>query len=184
MARLEAALFVADGALTARKLAQVATLADAREALGLIEHLNAAYDGEGSPFRIERVAGGWRMLTRPKLAGWLDRIHHRQAHLKLSPSVMETLAIIAYRQPCTRADVEAIRGVQSAEIIKQLLERNLIRVAGEDDSLGRPYLYGTTRLFLESFGLASLDELPESAELRRPEPVSDPAEESSTCVTS
>lgn len=176
MARLEAALFVADGALTARKLVQMATLADVREAQALIEHLNAAYDEEGSPFRIERVAGGWRMLTRPRLAGWLDRIHHRQTQLKLSPSVLETLAIIAYRQPCTRADVEAIRGVQSAELIKQLLERNLIRVAGEDDSLGRPFLYGTTRLFLESFGLASLDELPESADLRRPETVPGPAE--------
>src|SRR5690606_11411873 len=112
------------------------------------------------------------MLTRSELASWLDRIHHRQAHLKLSAPMMETLAIIAHRQPCTRADVEAIRGVQSAEMIKQLMDKNLVRVAGEDDSLGRPYLYGTTRLFLETFGLTGLDELPMAEQLRRPRAIS------------
>jgi segregation and condensation protein B len=161
-ARLEAALFVADGPLTTRRLAQFATLADAGEARALIENLNVAYDADGSPFRIERVASGYQMLTRPEYARWLDRLHHRPARMKLSPPALETLTIIAYRQPITRADVEAIRGVQSAEIIKQLLERGLVRMAGEDDSLGRPYLYETTRAFLEQFGLRSLDDLPDA----------------------
>ncbi|QDU36866.1 hypothetical protein Mal4_11670 [Maioricimonas rarisocia] len=172
MARLEAALFVADQALSPRKLSQFASLASAAEARQLVEQLNAAYDASGSTFRIESVATGYRLLTDARFAPWLDRLHQRQEKQKLSPPAMETLSIVAYRQPITRADIEAIRGVQTAEILKQLMERGLVRIAGEDDSLGRPYLYGTTRLFLEVFGLRSLSELPMSERLRPapPEP--------------
>ena len=145
----------------------MATLADAREATTLIEELNAAYDQDRSAFRVEQVAAGFQLLTRPELAPWLDKVHHRQSRIKLSPPMLETLAIVAYRQPCTRADVEAVRGVQAAEMMKQLMERGLVRVAGEDDSLGRPYLYATTRLFLETFGLSNLNDLPMSERLRR-----------------
>lgn len=166
LARLEAALFVADRALSLRKLVQMATLADTSEARELIEQLNAAYDADQTAFRVEEVAAGYKLLTRPKLSKWIDRLHDRQAYVKLSAPAMETLAIIAYRQPCTRADVESIRGVQAAEMIKQLLERQLVRIVGEDDSLGRPYLYGTTRLFLESFGLSNLNQLPMAEQLR------------------
>lgn len=168
LARLEAALFVAEGALSAKKLAQIAALEDSRETVELIRKLNEAYDADRSAFRIEHVAAGYQLLTLSSLSPWLDRVHHRQARLKVSPPMLETLAIIAYRQPCTRADVEAIRGVQCAEIIKQLMERNFVRVVGEDSSLGRPYLYGTTRLFLETFGLTTLDDLPMADRLRRP----------------
>ncbi|MCA8999569.1 MAG: SMC-Scp complex subunit ScpB [Planctomycetaceae bacterium] len=168
MARVEAALFVAGGALSPRRLAQVATLADSREAHAIIEQLNIAYDASKSAFRIERVAAGYQLLTRPELVSWLDRLHHRKTHMKLSSSMMETLSIIAFRQPCTRADVEIIRGVQSTEMIKQLMDRQLVKVVGEDDSLGRPFLYGTTRQFLEHFGLRSLDDLPMADSLRRP----------------
>jgi segregation and condensation protein B len=94
--------------------------------------------------------------------------------------MMETLAIIAHRQPCTRADVEAIRGVQSAELIKQLMERKLIRVLGEDNSLGRPFLYGTTRLFLESYGLTNLSQLPFAEQLGKPKPADENAGEAET----
>jgi len=167
MARLEAALFVAESALSAKKLSQIAVLADVRETLSLLDQLNAYYDQNRSAFRIEQVAAGYRLLTRSELSAWLDRVHERQSRMKLSSPMLETLAIVAYRQPCTRADVEAIRGVQSAELIKQLMERNLVRVCGEDDSLGRPYLYGTTRLFLETFGLTDLKDLPLADRLRR-----------------
>jgi len=180
MARLEAALFVAQDALPARRLAHVATLADATEARTLIKRLNEIYDTAGTAFRIERVAAGYQLLTRPEYALWLGKLHHRQAELKLSPSAMETLAIVAYRQPVTRADVEAIRGVQSSEMLKQLMERNLVRVAGHEDSLGRPFLYGTTRRFLEVFGFQNVDELPMAERLRiqKTEKESpDPAEE-------
>ncbi len=170
MARVEAALFVADGALSLSKLAKTATLENVTEARELIDQLNLLYEADGTAFRIERVATGVQMLTRPAFAVWLDKIHNRQANLKLSAPAMETLAIIAYRQPCTRADVEVVRGVQSAEMIKQLMERNLVRITGEDDSLGRPYLYGTTKLFLESFGVQDLNNLPMADKLIKSKP--------------
>lgn len=165
-ARLEAVLLIADRPLSPRRLAQMATLVDAAEASKLIDTLNVAYDSTGSAFRIERVATGFQLLTRPIFARWLDKLHHRQSQLKLSPPAMETLTIVAYRQPVTRADVEEIRGVQCAEMLKQLMERGLARIVGHDDSLGRPYLYGTTRQFLELFGLHSLDDLPMADHLR------------------
>ncbi len=167
MARLEALLFVADGALSIRKMVQNATLADNAEVRRLLDELNAFYDADGSPFRIERVATGYQLLTRPAFASWLDKLHERQNELKLSSPAMETLTIVAYQQPIMRADIEAIRGVQCAEMLKQLMERGLVRICGEEDSLGRPYLYDTTKKFLELFGLRSLDELPMASTLRR-----------------
>jgi segregation and condensation protein B len=168
MARLEALLFVADEPLTLKRMVQFATLADTKEAETLLDRLNAAFDASHSAFRVERVATGFRLLTRREFVVWLDKLHQRQAALKLSPPMLETLAIVAYRQPLTRAEVEAIRGVQSAEMLKQLMERELVRIAGEDDSLGRPFLYETTRKFLELYGLQSLNDLPMSERLRRP----------------
>lgn len=167
-ARVEAALIVADSPLSERKLLQFAGLAEIVEVRQAIEELNAAYDRTRSAFRIERLATGFQLLTAPVYAPWLDRIHQRQARLRLSAVAMEILTIIAYRQPLTRADIEAIRGVQSGEIVKQLMERGLVRILGEDDSLGRPYLYGTTKQFLEAYALHSLDELPQAEQMRQP----------------
>ena len=167
MARLEAVLLVSDQALSLRKLAQLATLADAAEAQLFVKQLNAAYDKVGSAFRVEQVATGCRLMTRPQFALWLDKLHQRQAELKLSPPMLETLTIVAYRQPITRAEIEKIRGVQAAEMLKQLMERGLVRIGGEEDSLGRPFLYETTRRFLESYGLKDLDDLPQSEKLLR-----------------
>jgi segregation and condensation protein B len=169
-ARVEAVLIVADGPLTPRRIAQHAMLPDAADAKRAIDWLNAAYDRDGTAFRVERVAAGYRLLTRAELAPWLDRLHRRSDRLKLSPPALETLTIVAYRQPCTRADVEAVRGVQSAEMLKYLMERGLVRIAGEHDSLGRPYLYETTKQFLELFGLRTLADLPRAAELRAGKP--------------
>ena len=107
------------------------------------------------------------MLTRPHFAFWLGKVHHRQAELKLSPTALETLAIVAYRQPATRAEIESIRRVQCAEMLKQLMDRSLVRICGEENSLGRPFLYGTTRQFLEMFGLRDLDDLPNAETLRK-----------------
>jgi len=159
-ARVEAVLFVSDSALSARRLAQLATLADSSEAIRIIEQLNVAYDREGSAFRIERAANGYLLLTRPIFARWLGRLHQRQSEMRLSPPALETLTVVAYRQPITRADIEVLRGVHCTEMLKQLMDRGLVRIAGEDNSLGRPYLYETTRKFLEIFGLRSLDDLP------------------------
>lgn len=168
MARVEAVLLVADAPLTLRKLATLATLADPAEAKTVVETLNAAYERSGTAFQIERVATGFQLLTRPQFALWLGKLHQREVELKLTPPAMETLTIIAYRQPITRADLEVIRGVQCAEMLKMLMERGLVRIGGEDNSLGRPFLYETTRKFLETFGLRSLDELPMGEQLRKP----------------
>ncbi len=173
MARLEAVLLVADVPLPPRKLATFASLADATEARTLMARLNRVYDQSGTPFRVERVAAGYRLLTRPEYATWLGKLHQREAELKLSPVALETLAIIAYRQPMTRADVEAVRGVQCSEMIKQLMDRGLVRIGGEDDSLGRPFLYETTRKFLELFGLQDLSDLPNAERLQK-QPASPP----------
>ena len=166
MARLEVVLFVADEPLALRRLAQLATLVDVTEAKLLIDQLNVAYQAASSAFQVERVATGYRLLTRRPFVFWLDKLHQRQMALRLTPPMLETLAIVAYRQPLTRADMEAVRGVQSAEMLKQLMDRELVRIAGEDDSLGRPFLYETTRKFLELYGLQTLDDLPMAERLR------------------
>lgn len=102
------------------------------------------------------------MLTRPQFAPWLRRMRHIPGELRLTQSAMETLAIVAYRQPVPRADIEAIRGVSCGEILKQLMQKDLVRISGRSEDLGRPYLYGTTRFFLQMFGLRSADRLPRS----------------------
>jgi segregation and condensation protein B len=109
---------------------------------------------------VEEVAGGFQMMTRPKFAPWLRRLHAAPTEVRLSAPAMETLAVVAYRQPVLRAEIEAIRGVQSGEVLRQLIERDLVRIAGRSDELGRPFLYGTTKHFLQVFGLRHLDELP------------------------
>ena len=164
--RVEAVLFVSETAVSPKRLAQLATLADSTEAARIVNELNAAYDRDGSSFRIERAANGYLLLTRPVYAHWLGRVHQRQGAMKLSPPAMETLTVVAYRQPITRADIEAVRGVQCTEMLKQLMDRGLVRIGGEDNSLGRPYLYETTRKFLEVFGLRGLDDLPRADHLR------------------
>ena len=170
MARVEAVLFVSDGALSSRKLAQFALLADPTEARTITRQLNELYERYGSSFRIEQVAAGYQLLTRPAFAHWLGKLHQRQAELKLTPPALETLAIVAYRQPIIRADIEAIRGVSCIEMLKQLMERGLVKIGGADDSLGRPHLYETTRTFLEVFGLKNLEDLPLSQRLRKRPP--------------
>lgn len=166
MARVEAVLLVAGQAVPPRRLAQLALLADATEARTIVTKLNTVYDQWSTPFRVERVAAGFRLMTRPHYALWLGKLHLRETNHKLSPPALETVVIIAYRQPLTRAEIEEIRGVQCAEILKQLLERGLVRIAGTDDVLGRPFLFATTPLFLETFGLQDLGELPLADKLR------------------
>lgn len=160
LAAVEAALVAADEPLTAKKLATAAALADAAEARRTVQRLRELYDAEGSAFQVEELAGGYQLLTRPEFHPWLVRLRRGSAEMKISPAARETLAIVAYRQPITRADIEGVRGVQCAEVLRQLMEKGLLRIAGRDDSLGRPVLYGTTKKFLQMFGLKSLRDLP------------------------
>lgn len=175
MARLEALLLLAREPLSSRKLAQLADLADGTKARTLVRALNSRYDSQGCAFRAEEVAGGFQLLTRPQFAPWLRRLDSAAVDVRLSAPAMETLAVVAYRQPVLRAEVEAVRGVQCGEILRQLIERDLVRVTGRSDDLGRPLMYGTTRRFLRVFGLRHLDELPRPATIpaAMPEPCSD-----------
>jgi segregation and condensation protein B len=128
--------------------------------------LNAHYDRRGRAFRIVDVAGGYQLLTRPQLASWLRRLEYSPGEVRLSAPALETLAVIAYRQPVGRADIEAIRGVNCGEIIRQLMDRDLVKLGGRSAELGRPYLYITTKRFLQIFGLSNLEDLPRAAVVR------------------
>lgn len=158
--RTEAVLVLSRGPLTTRKLAVLAGLADATEARTLIRQLNQIYDQQGRAFRAEEVAGGYQLLTRPQFAPYLRRLGHVPQAVRLSSPMLETLAIVAYRQPILRADIEAVRGVQSGELLRQLMEKDLVRISGRSEELGRPYLYSTTKRFLQVFGLRSTEALP------------------------
>lgn len=158
--RAEAVLLIAKTPLPPRKLAQMALLADATEARTLVRQLNQTYETLGRAIRVEQVAGGFRMMTRPALAPWLVRLGHLPQTERLSTPMMETLAVVAYRQPVSRASAEAVRGVACGELLRQLMERDLIRIVGRGEELGRPYLYGTTKRFLQLFGLPHVDALP------------------------
>ncbi|MEI8373588.1 MAG: SMC-Scp complex subunit ScpB [Planctomycetota bacterium] len=160
-ARLESILFLSRDPLGSRKLAQLAGLSDGTKARTLVRALNRRYDSEGSAFRVEEVAGGFQLLTRPKYAPWLRRLHSIPLEVRLSAPALETLAVVAYRQPVLRAEIEAIRGVQCGEVLRQLIERDLARIVGRSEELGRPLLYGTTRQFLQVFGLRHLEDLPQ-----------------------
>ncbi len=173
--RLEAILFLAREPLASRKLSQYANLADGTQARTLVRRLNEQYDAAGRAFRVEQIAGGYQLLTRPKLAPWLRRLAHVPGETRLSAPALETLAVIAYRQPVPRADIEAVRGVNCGEILRQLMDRDLVRIGGRSQELGRPYLYATTKRFLELFGLNHIEELPRGQELRSsPLPTSPP----------
>lgn len=125
-----------------------------------IESLNAAYQATGRAFRIEHVAGGYRIMTVAALAPAVLASQQHRSTNRLSRASIEALAVIAYRQPITRATLEAIRGVACGEVLKTLMDRDLVTVTGRAEELGRPMLYGTTRRFLDHFGLASLRDLP------------------------
>ena len=138
------------------------------EARTLIETLRQFYDADGTAFQIEEIAGGYQLLTRAAIHPWLLRLRRTGHDVPLTPATMETLAVIAYKQPIMRAEIEKIRGVQCADLIRVLMEKGLVRIAGRHDSLGRPQLYGTTKTFLEAFGLNALSDLPEVASLKNP----------------
>jgi segregation and condensation protein B len=165
-ARLEAVLLLAREPMNTRKLAQLAHLADGTEARTLIRRLNRWYDETGSAFVAEELAGGFQLMSRPQFAGWIRRAHGGPAEVRLSAPALETLAVVAYRQPVMRSQIEAIRGVDCGEILRQLMERGLIKAAGRAEELGRPYLYATTKRFMQVFGLKHLDDLPRAEQLR------------------
>ncbi|MFQ5844505.1 MAG: SMC-Scp complex subunit ScpB [Planctomycetota bacterium] len=160
-ARLEALLFVAREALPVRKLADClgAPAAQVRRALAA---LGAHYEGCGRGIHLREVGGGWRLLTNPGCAAVVEALQGRRERERLSPAALETLAIVAYKQPVSRAEIERIRGVAVSPLLHQLLELDLIRVCGREEGIGRALLYGTTRSFLDRFGLKDAKDLPAS----------------------
>jgi segregation and condensation protein B len=165
LALLEAALLIADEPMPIRKLVQITGMADAATVRRLLNKLQEFYDADGSAFELEELAGGFQLMTRPEYHRWLTSMRRSQQDLRLTPASRETLAIVAYRQPIMRADIEAIRGVHCGETLRLLMEKGLVKIAGRHDSLGRPVLYGTTKRFLQAFGLKSLKDLPSAEKM-------------------
>jgi len=177
VALVEAVLFAAEEPLSARRIATAAGLADPAKTVQLLQRLQDLYERGDSAFQIEELAGGYQLYSRPDLHPWLSRVRRAAGESRLSGAARETLAIVAYRQPILRAEIEAIRGVQCTEVLRVLMEKGLIRIAGRDDTLGRPVLYATTKKFLQLFGLKSLRDLPQADHLRSParKPIEDDA---------
>ena len=166
---LEALLFASDAPLSAHRLAELAGAGTPTTIRAALTVLNDKYAAAGLAFRVEEIAGGYQLLTLSAYRPWLTKLHQHQARTRLSNAALETLAIVAYKQPVIRADVDAIRGVSCGESLNRLRELGLVRVVGRAEIVGRPMLYGTTRKFLDLFGLADLNELPplEALQLRR-----------------
>ncbi len=157
---VEALLFASDTPLEAERIREVLELGDADEARALVDELRGRYDREDRALAVVEVGGGYRMVTRPQIAPWLMRLAKTRTKARLSRPALETLAIIAYRQPVSRPEVDAVRGVNSEGVLDSLLDRRLVRVAGRKEAPGRPFLYETTREFLVAFGLRDLNDLP------------------------
>jgi segregation and condensation protein B len=166
---VEAILFAAATPLGLSKIVSILGVGSARDVRKHINALNKRYEQQGTAFRIEAIAGGYQMLTRPEFNTWLRRLKQSKQDSRLSQAAMETLAVVAYKQPVVRADIEAIRGVQSGEMLNRLRELGLVKIVGRAEDVGRPMLYGTTKRFLEIFGLSGLDDLPEVEELKSDE---------------
>ncbi|MCZ6650952.1 MAG: SMC-Scp complex subunit ScpB [Acidobacteria bacterium] len=159
-ALVEALLFVSERPVPAKELASFIDHASEDQVKEAISGLANRYAMAPSGLQVEEVAGGFRLSTRPELGDAVKEFFRIKNRQKLSRAALETCAIIAYKQPITNPEIQEIRGVSADGVLRTLLERRLIRIVGRKDTVGKPLLYGTTRLFLEHFGLATLDELP------------------------
>ena len=165
---VEAVLFASDEPLTVERLANIVGTS-VKQIRRNVKNLNDKYEANNNAFRIEQIAGGYQMLTLSSYNRWLQKLLRARSESKLSPAALETLAIIAYKQPVIRTDIEAIRGVAVGEIVRGLMYKGLVKIVGRAEVLGRPMLYGTTKKFLEVFGLNSLKDLPKIEELKKPD---------------
>ncbi|MDR1383504.1 MAG: SMC-Scp complex subunit ScpB [Planctomycetaceae bacterium] len=159
LTRIEAVLFLSREPVSGRRLVQLADIPEGTRIRGLVKKLNSRYDSRSSAFRIYEVAGGFQIRTRPHFVPWLARLHSSPIEIRLSTSALETLTIIAHKQPVLRATVEKIRGVQCGEILRQLMEQDLVKITGKTNDLGRPFLYGTTKRFFQLFGINRIEEI-------------------------
>lgn len=171
---VEALIFAADKPITAARIVDVVASVDEQKVeeglteasiASVVERLNACYEETGRAFRIQRWAKGYRLATEPEVAPFLETMFSGEREQTLSRSLMETLAIVAYQQPVTKPEVDYVRGVDSGYALRKLMERSLVEVVGRSESVGRPLLYGTTKFFLEQFGLNALEDLPKPREI-------------------
>ncbi len=163
---IEALLFVSDEPLSVDKLLEVFDGVDRGTLCQILEELRVKFNSNGKPFVLREVNGGLQLCTDPRYAPWIKKLSSVRANSKLSRAALETLAIVAYKQPVTRAEIESVRGVSCTGVIASLLDRKLIRIAGRHDAPGKPLLYRTTAEFLQHFGLRSVDDLPRISELK------------------
>ncbi len=165
---VEAVLFASDEPLSEARLANIVETS-VKQVRQCVKNLNDKYQANSNAFRIEQIAGGYQMLTLSPYNYWLKKLLRARSESKLSSAAVETLAIIAYKQPVMRADIEVVRGVATGEVIRTLCYKGLVKIIGRAEVLGRPMLYGTTKKFLEVFGLNTLKDLPKIEELKKPD---------------
>ncbi len=161
---LEALLFASSEPLTQTRV-NLVFLDDPPQLNDLIPELQDKFSKENRPLEIQKIAGGYQIITRSEYETWVRRLLNKSGRLTLSQAALETLAIIAYKQPVNRFDIEAIRGVDCSGVLKTILERNLIKIKGRDEGPGRPLLYATTDIFLEYFGLNRIADMPKLKEI-------------------
>ncbi|TAJ23201.1 MAG: SMC-Scp complex subunit ScpB [Nitrospirae bacterium] len=163
---LESLLFVSHGPVAVDRLASVLEGVPKAEVKQALRHLQEDYERAGRGLQIVEVAGGFQFVTRPDYGPWIKRLEKSKPAPKLSRSALESLAIIAYKQPIVRAEIEQIRGVETSGVLRTLLERKLVRMVGRKEEPGRPIMYGTTKYFLQHFGLRDLSALPPLREFK------------------
>ena len=168
---LEVLLFVSSEPVALKRIGEIVPDLEAGRIRQLVQTLNGEYASGGRAFQIQEVAGGYQLVTDQALASWVRRALQTPKQDSVSAAALETLAIIAYRQPMTKSDIEMIRGVDVTASLDTLVERRFVRIAGRKDSPGRPFLYGTTPEFLRHFGLKSIEALPPMAQPAIKEPV-------------
>ena len=165
IAAIEALLFASDTPVSLEALCEVLNHSQADAVVSCVEELKEAYASDSRGLQVVRVAGGYHIRTRNECAPWVERLLRRRRKMRLSQAALETLAIVAYRQPVTKAEIESIRGVDAGGVLGTLLERNLLAIKGRSKGPGRPLLYGTTKAFLDQFNLNDLDDLPSLEEV-------------------
>jgi len=162
---LEALIFSSDDPLSPQRIREIISVFTPREIGWAVEVLNEVYQKTGRSFIIKKVAGGYQMFTLPEFSGYVEQLYQDVKKSRLTQKALETLAIIAYKQPITKHDIEEIRGVSVDGVLRTLLDRNLITIAGRAQSPGSPFLYKTTKKFLDYFGLNALSDLPKLKEI-------------------
>ena len=159
LARIESVLFLAREPVTGKRLAQLANAPEGTRIRVIIKKLNACYDEQSCAFRVYEIANCFQLRTRSAYVPWLARLHQIPIEIRLSSPTLETLAVVAWQQPILRATIEKIRSAQCGDMLRQLIDKDLVKIVGKSNDLGRPFLFGTTRNFLHVFGLNSVEEL-------------------------